>query len=129
MKLAIAYEGGQIPATFDHPQQLNIYDIQDAAVGASMLLPAGGRPAAALAGLLRGLCIRALLCGAISPADRDALEGVGIAVLADLTGPADEAAQAVADGRLVPEPVRCCDTSACCGSASPTCTSGCCGGC
>ena len=94
-----------------------------------MLLPAGGRPAAALAGLLRGLGIRALLCGAISPADRAALEGVGIAVLADLTGPADEAAQAVADGHLVPEPVRCCDTSACCGSATPTCASGCCGGC
>lgn len=102
MKLAITYDNGQVFQHFGKSKQFKIYDIQDGKVGASMVTDTGGQGHGALAGLLRGLGIRAVICGGIGPGAIEALGSLDITVIPGITGDVDKAAQDFVDGKLVP---------------------------
>ena len=79
MKVAVTYENGQVFQHFGHSKQFKVYEIQGQQAGSGEILDAGGSGHSALAQLL---------------------QQAGIQLYAGVTGPADDAAQALAQGTL-----------------------------
>lgn len=104
MKIAITYEAGMVFQHFGHTAQFLICEVLGGKVLSCELMEtrAGGHEA--LAGLLREQGVLALICGGIGSGARTALAQSGIAVYGGVTGDADEAAQAFADGVLLYDP-------------------------
>ena len=99
MKVAIPYEAGQVFGHFGHSAAFMVYEIEAGKVVSSTLLPTNGSGHGALAGLLAANKVNALVCGGIGGGARTALAAAGIAVYAGVTGSADAAAAALAEGR------------------------------
>lgn len=78
MKLAIPYDNGQVFQHFGKTEAFKIYDIVDGKVGPSMVMSTNGQGHGALAGLLRGLGISAVICGGIGPGAIEALSLIHI---------------------------------------------------
>lgn len=78
MKLAIPYDNGQVFQHFGKTEAFKIYDIVDGKVGPSMVMSTNGQGHGALAGLLRGLGISAVICGGIGPGAIEALQSLDI---------------------------------------------------
>ena len=104
MKVAIPYEAGQVFGHFGHSAAFMVYEIEAGKVVSSTLLPTNGSGHGALAGLLAANKVNALICGGIGGGARTALAAAGIAVYAGVTGSADAAAAALAEGRLTFDP-------------------------
>lgn len=104
MKIAIPYEAGQVFQHFGHSPAFMVYEVEGGNVTGSALLPTSGSGHGALAGLLAASRVNALICGGIGGGARTALAAAGITVYAGVTGSADEAAAALAAGRLVFDP-------------------------
>ena len=104
MKVAIPYEAGQVFGHFGHSAAFMVYEIEAGKVVSSTLLPTNGSGHGALAGLLAANKVNALICGGIGGGARTALSAAGIAVYAGVTGSADAAATALAEGRLTFDP-------------------------
>lgn len=127
MKLAIPYDNGQVFQHFGKTEAFKIYDIVDGKVGPSMVMSTNGQGHGALAGLLRGLGISAVICGGIGPGAIEALQSLDITPIPGITGDGDQAAQDFVDGKLVPNTEALCnhhhhdDGHSC---ASHTCGSG-----
>ncbi len=100
MKLAVAYEDGQVFQHFGKTKEFKIYDIVGGRVGFSMVVSAGGSGHGALAGFLRMLGISVVLCGGIGPGAVEALQRLDITPIAGVTGDADQAAEDFAAGKL-----------------------------
>lgn len=100
MKIAIPYEDGQVFQHFGHTAAFKIYTIENGAIVSSQVLSSGGAGHGALAAVLGQGGIQALICGGIGGGARMALADYGIAVYGGVSGDADEAAQAFADGCL-----------------------------
>ena len=104
MKVAIPYEAGQVFGHFGHSAAFMVYEIEGGKVAGSALLPTNGSGHGALAGLLAANKVNALVCGGIGGGARTALAAAGITVYAGVTGSADAAAEALAEGRLAFDP-------------------------
>ena len=98
MKVAVTYENGQVFQHFGHSKQFKVYEIQGQQAGPGEILDAGGSGHSALAQLLQQAGVDALICGGIGGGAREALRQAGIRLYAGVTGPADDAAQALAQG-------------------------------
>ena len=104
MKLAITYDNGLIFQHFGHTTAFKVYTIEDGKIVASEVVTSGEYGHGALAGLLAGHSIQALICGGIGGGARMALAEAGIAVYGGVSGLADAAAQAFAEGKLIFDP-------------------------
>lgn len=100
MKLAVTYEDGRVFQHFGHTKQFKIYDITDAGVSGSMVVDTHGAGHGALAGFLRALGIRTLICGGIGGGAIEALSLAGISVYPGVTGQADQAVAQLLAGSL-----------------------------
>ena len=100
MRLAAAYEDGMIFQHFGHTEQFKIYDIEDGEIRRETVIPVRGAGHGALAGFLKEAEVDALICGGIGGGARTALAEAGIALYPGVSGPADEAARALAAGTL-----------------------------
>ncbi len=100
MRIAIPYENGQIFQHFGHTEVFKLYDIEEGKITRSLLLPSGESGHGALAGLLRQGKVNALICGGIGGGAQRALDEAGVILYAGVSGDADEAARAFAEGRL-----------------------------
>ena len=100
MKVAVTYENGQVFQHFGHSKQFKVYEIQGQQAGPGEILDAGGSGHSALAQLLQQAGVDALICGGIGGGAREALRQAGIQLYAGVAGPADDAAQALAQGTL-----------------------------
>ena len=109
MKVAITYENGQIFQHFGHTEQFKIYDIEDGKIINSEVIDTNGQGHGALAGVLGGAKVDALICGGIGMGAQMALAEAGIKLYGGVQGDADEAAQALAEGRLEYDPESKCD--------------------
>ncbi len=109
MKVAITYENGQIFQHFGHTEQFKIYDIEDGKIINSEVIDTNGQGHGALAGVLGGAKVDALICGGIGMGAQMALAEAGIKLYGGVQGDADEAAQALAEGRLEYDPEAKCD--------------------
>ena len=104
MKIAVTYENGNIFQHFGHTAAFKVYTIEGGKVVDSVVVGTGASGHGALAGLLAQHQIQALICGGIGGGARMAPAQAGIAVYGGVSGDADEAAQAFADGVLLFDP-------------------------
>ena len=108
MRIAVTYENGMIFQHFGHTSQFKVYDVQDGKIVSSQVVDTNGSGHGALAGVLTALNADALICGGIGGGAQMALAAAGIALYGGVSGSADAAAQALAEGKLAFNPnVKC----------------------
>ena len=100
MKIAVTYEDGQVFQHFGHTACFKIYETENGNVVDSRVVDTNGSGHGALAGLLEGLGVNALICGGIGGGARIALEEADIAIYGGVSGGADEAVAAFLAGDL-----------------------------
>ncbi len=104
MKIAVTYEGGQVFQHFGHTQHFKLYQVEDGKVAGSQLLDTQGQGHGALAGLLAQAGVDTLICGGIGGGARQALAQAGVKLYPGVTGPADQAVEALLAGTLAYNP-------------------------
>lgn len=108
MRIAVTYENGQIFQHFGHSAQFKLYDVEDGKILRSEVIDTNGSGHGALAGFLVVQRVDALICGGIGGGAQAALARMGIKLYGGASGDADEAVQALVEGRLEYNPdVRC----------------------
>lgn len=100
MRLAVTYENGAVFPHFGHTSQFKLYQVENGAVTESHVEDTQGAGHGALAGFLKERGVEALICGGIGPGAQTALAQAGIQVYAGVSGEADQAVQALLEGRL-----------------------------
>ena len=109
MRVAVTYENGEIFQHFGHTEQFKVYDVEDGRILSSEVVDTNGSGHGALAGVLKALKVDALICGGIGGGAQMALAEVGIRLFGGVSGSADAAAQALAEGKLDYNPAVRCD--------------------
>ena len=109
MRIAVTYENGEVFQHFGHTEQFMLYDEEGGKIVSRQEISAGSFGHGALAGLLQAAEVDALICGGIGMGARMALEEAGIKLYAGVSGSADAAAQALAEGKLDYDPESTCD--------------------
>ena len=109
MRIAVAYENGEIFQHFGHTEQFKLYDVSDGKIVGEQIVPTNGSGHGALAGFLKAAQVDALICGGIGMGAQNALAEAGIALYGGVTGSADAAAKALAEGVLRFDPDAKCD--------------------
>jgi len=104
MKIAVAYENGEVFQHFGHTKQFKFYDVRGGKVVDSMVIEALDCGHEAMAGFLSQLKVSALICGGIGGGARAALEEAGIILYGGVTGGADAAVSALIAGNLSYDP-------------------------
>ncbi len=108
MRIAVTYEHGQIYQHFGHTKQFKFYDAADGKITAEQVVDTNGSGHGALAGFLKNAGADAVICGGIGGGAQLALAEAGIRLYGGVSGSADEAAKALAEGSLAYNPdVRC----------------------
>ena len=125
MRIAVAYENGEIFQHFGHTEQFKLYDVENGAVVDSEVVGTNGSGHGALAGFLSELKVDALICGGIGGGAQAALAGAGIRLYGGVSGSADQAAAALAAGTLSYQPNAVCSHH---GAQSHSCGEHSCGG-
>ncbi|MBO5523484.1 MAG: NifB/NifX family molybdenum-iron cluster-binding protein [Roseburia sp.] len=100
MRVAVTYENGEIFQHFGHTEQFKVYDIDGGKIISSQVVDTNGNGHGALAGVLSALKADVLICGGIGGGAQMALSAAGIKLYAGISGSADEAVEAFAEGKL-----------------------------
>ena len=100
MKLAVTYEEGQIFQHFGKTSAFKVFTIEGNKVTAAEVIGTNGQGHGALAGFLQQHEIDTLICGGIGAGAQSALTAAGIALYGGCSGSADEAVEALLNGRL-----------------------------
>ena len=109
MRIAVTYENGEVFGHFGHTEQFKLYDVKEGKIVQEKIVPTNGSGHGALAGFLADQGVDALICGGIGMGAQNALTAAGIRFYAGVTGSADEAAKALAEGTLSFDPDARCD--------------------
>ena len=109
MRIAVTYENGEIFQHFGHTKQFKLYDVADGKIVTEQIVDTNGSGHGALAGFLKAAQADALICGGIGMGARNALAEAGVTLYGGVTGSADAAAQALAQGALQFDPDAKCD--------------------
>lgn len=109
MRVAVTYENGEIFQHFGHTEQFKVYDVEDGKIVSAQIVDTNGSGHGALAGMLSALKVDALICGGIGGGAQLALAEAGIRLYGGVSGSADAAAQALAEGKLTFNPNARCD--------------------
>ena len=100
MRVAVAYDNGNVFGHFGRTEQFKIYDIKDGKVVGSQVLGTNGEGCGALAGILSIADVDALICGGIGGGAVNAIEEAGIKLYAGASGNTDDAVEALIGGTL-----------------------------
>ena len=109
MRIAVTYENGEIFQHFGHTEQFKVYDVEDGKITGEQVIDTNGSGHGALAGFLQAAKVDALICGGIGMGAQTALAEAGIQLYGGVTGSADAAARALAEGTLQYDPDAKCD--------------------
>ena len=109
MRIAVTYENGEIFQHFGHTEQFKLYDVESGRIVAEQIVPTNGSGHGALAGFLKAAQTDALICGGIGMGAQNALAEAGIKLYGGVSGSADAAAKALAEGTLQYDPNAQCD--------------------
>lgn len=109
MRIAVTYENGEVFQHFGHSEQFKLYDVEDGKIVNQQVVDTNGSGHGALAGFLQAAKTDALICGGIGLGAQMALSDAGIKLYAGVQGSADEAAKALAEGKLEYDPEARCD--------------------
>ncbi|MER2152371.1 MAG: NifB/NifX family molybdenum-iron cluster-binding protein, partial [Candidatus Limivicinus sp.] len=94
---------------FGHTEQFKLYDVEDGRIVSEQIVHTNGSGHGALAGFLKAAQADALICGGIGMGAQTALAEAGIKLYGGVSGSADAAAQALAEGKLAFDPNVKCD--------------------
>lgn len=108
MRIAVAYEDGQVFQHFGHTKRFKIYDTQNGEVHIATTVNTNGSGHGALADILKKLQVDALICGNLGDGAKRALTEANIRICGGVSGDADRAVEAFLTNRLV------CDSNATC---------------
>ena len=100
MKVAVTYDNGDVFQHFGHTSQFQMYEVEDGRAEGGEVVDTNGSGHGALAGFLKEHGVEALICGGIGMGAKNALEEAGIALYGGVSGNAQEAVKALAEGRL-----------------------------
>ena len=100
MRIAVTYENGEIFQHFGHTEQFKLYDVEDGIIVSQQVIDTNGYGHGALAGFLNAVHADVLICGGIGMGAQMALSDAGIRLCAGVSGSADAAAKAFAEGNL-----------------------------
>ena len=109
MKIAVTYWEGEIFQHFGHTPQFKVYEVENGKVVSAQVIDTGSSGHGALASLLQGEGIAALVCGGIGGGAQMALRSAGIRLFGGVRGDADEAVEALLAGVLDFDPNARCD--------------------
>ncbi len=109
MRIAVTYENGEIFQHFGHTEQIKLYDVENGKIVNEQIVDTNGSGHGALAGFLQAVQADALICGGIGMGAQMALADAGIKLYAGVSGAADAAAKALAEGALEYDPDARCD--------------------
>ena len=109
MKIAVTYWEGQLFQHFGHTPQFKVYEVENGKVVSAQVIDTGSSGHGALASLLQGEGIAALVCGGIGGGAQMALRSAGIRLFGGVRGDADEAVEALLAGVLDFDPNARCD--------------------
>ena len=109
MRIAVTYINGEVFGHFGHTEQLKLYDVENGKITKEVIVHTNGSGHGALAGFLADHNVDALICGGIGMGAQNALTAAGIRFYAGVTGSADAAAKALAEGTLAFDPDARCD--------------------
>ena len=109
MKIAVAYENGQIFQHFGHTEQFKIYTIEHGKIVSAEIIDTNGSGHGALAGFLATQNVYALICGGIGGGAQMALANAGIRLYGGVSGSCDAAVGALLANKLNFNPEVKCD--------------------
>ena len=109
MRLAIAFDHGEVYGHFGRSSQFKLYDVTDGQIVATAVVDTMGSGHGALAGFLKAYAVDTLICGGIGAGARGALQEAGITICGGVSGSADAAAAAYLAGTLACQPEFCCN--------------------
>ena len=109
MRIAAAYEKGEVFQHFGHSEQFKLYDVEDGRIVGEQVVDTNGSGHGALAGFLQAARVDVLICGGIGMGAQMALADAGIRLCAGVQGSADEAVKSFVSGRLEYDPNAHCD--------------------
>lgn len=101
MRIAVTYENGAVFQHFGHTQEFKIYDVENGKVLTSEVVGTNGQGHGALADFLSSAKVDALICGGIGGGAQQALKSAGIQLYGGVRGPADDAVEALLEGKIV----------------------------
>ena len=104
MKIAVTYENGNVFPHFGRTEQFKLYDIQAGKVAEAQVVSTDGKGHGALAGMLAAWQVDTLICGGIGAGAQSTVMKAGIKFYGGVCGNADEAVQALLEGRLTYSP-------------------------
>ncbi|MCR5755257.1 MAG: DUF134 domain-containing protein [Acetatifactor sp.] len=100
MRVAVAYDNGNVFGHFGRTEQFKVYDIEEEKVVDTQILGTNGEGCGALAGILNIAKVDTLICGGIGGGAQRALQEAGIAIYAGVNGSADDAVDALIAGTI-----------------------------
>lgn len=110
MRVAAAYENGEIFQHFGKTETFKLYDIDNGEIAATQIVTTQGTGGhGALAGFLKDNDVDVLLCGGIGGGAQDALISAGIELYGGLSGCADELVALLIKGKLEKSDLAACD--------------------
>ena len=101
MRIAVAYDNGNVFQHFGRTESFKVYDVENQKVVSSEVIGSNGIGHGALAGLLADQGVDVLICGGIGGGAQAALEEAGVILCAGAQGNVDEAVAAYLKGELV----------------------------
>lgn len=100
MRIAVAYEDGQVFQHFGHTERFKVYDVENGKVTIKTIVNTNGSGHGALADILKKINADILICGGIGGGARRALDEAGIRLYGGVHGSTDEAVEALLNGTL-----------------------------
>ena len=107
MKIAVAYDNGNIFQHFGRTEFFKVYEVEDDKVVSSEVIGSNGVGHGALAGLLAEQSVDVLICGGIGGGAQAALAEAGVELCSGAEGDADQAVEAYLKGELVSTGANC----------------------
>lgn len=107
MKIAVAYENGEVFQHFGKTENFKIYEVAGQEILSAQVVATNGSGHGALAGVLAQQGVDLLICGGIGGGAQAALAEMGIGICAGAQGDADEAVKAFLNGELENAGVNC----------------------
>ena len=87
MKVAAAYENGEVFQHFGHTKQFKVYEIEDGKIVSSEIVETNGQGHSALADFLHEQAVSTVICGGIGEGAQAALTEQGIELFAGVSKP------------------------------------------
>ena len=107
MKIAVAYDNGNIFQHFGRTEFFKVYEVEDDKVISSEVIGSNGVGHGALAGLLAEQSVDVLICGGIGGGAQAALAEAGVELCSGAEGDTDQAVEAYLKGELVSTGANC----------------------